>query len=72
MVTVGGGFAQRLTCLSNGCRKPADEFVSEVNKVVAKDITQMVSEMLKSPPSMGSMGDLSRVPRYAEVSRRFG
>ncbi|GMH37030.1 hypothetical protein BSKO_04903 [Bryopsis sp. KO-2023] len=58
--------------LTYGHRKPASDFIAEIKKVSAKDLTGMVSEMLKSPASMASMGDLSKVPRYSDVARRFG
>lgn len=58
--------------LTYGHRKSTSEFISELMKVSASDVTSMVSSMLKSPPSMAAIGNLSCVPHYSNVARRFG
>lgn len=53
------------------CRKPVQEYVTAIEKLQVSDITEAVSKMLKSPPSVAALGDIANIPRYAEVERRF-
>jgi len=32
----------------------------------------VVTKMLKSPPAMAALGNISSVPRYQEIAKRFG
>jgi len=47
------------------------EYVTAIDKLQVSDITQAVSKLLKSPPSVAALGDIANIPRYAEVERRF-
>lgn len=57
--------------LTYGHRKPVQEYVTAIEKLQVSDITQAVSKLLKSPPSVAALGDIANIPRYAEVERRF-
>ena len=47
------------------------EYVTAIEKLQVSDITQAVSKLLKSPPSVAALGDIANIPRYAEVERLF-
>lgn len=53
------------------CRKEVSEYVTAIEKLQVKDITDAVSKLLKSPPSLAALGDIANIPRYAEIERRF-
>ncbi len=53
-------------------RKPVAEFVTELRNLTPKDITAVVGKMLKSPISVAAIGDITDIPRYNELSSRFG
>ncbi|CAD7695334.1 unnamed protein product [Ostreobium quekettii] len=57
--------------LTYGHRKSANEFCTSLMGVTDKDITGMVSSMLKQPPCLVTMGQVSGIPRYTDVARRF-
>lgn len=57
--------------LTYGHRKQVSEYVSAIEKLTTSDITEAVSKLLKSPPSLAALGDIADIPRYAEVERRF-
>ena len=61
-----------LTCRSGACRKPVAEFIGELRALKPKDITAVVGKMLKSPISVASIGDITDIPRYDSLSKRFG
>ncbi len=48
------------------------EFVTELRNLTPKDITAVVGKMLKSPISVAAIGDITDIPRYNELSSRFG
>ncbi|PIA64572.1 hypothetical protein AQUCO_00100209v1 [Aquilegia coerulea] len=52
-------------------RKHVDYFLRAVDHVCLKDIRNIVTKMLSSPLTMASWGDVSNVPSYESVSRRF-
>ena len=53
------------------CRKPVKEFLDAIRALQPKDISSLVSKMIKSPLSMASLGDITNVPRYNAVQSRF-
>ena len=55
-----------------GCRKPVKEFIDAIRAVTPKDISGLVSKMIKTPLSMASLGDIASVPRYNAVQSHFG
>ena len=48
------------------------EFITELRALTPKDITTVVGKMLKSPISVASIGDITDIPRYDALSKRFG
>jgi processing peptidase subunit alpha len=58
--------------LTYGHRKPINEFIQEIEKVSVADVKKAVTEMMKKPPTMATIGDVASVPRYDLVSKRFG
>jgi processing peptidase subunit alpha len=58
--------------LTYGHRKPISEFIAAIQGVTTADITKAVSAMLKTPPTLATVGDISAVPRYDLVVKRFG
>ena len=48
-----------------------DEYVTAIRGLKTSDITDTVSKILKSPPSLAALGDIAEIPRYAEIERRF-
>jgi len=57
--------------LTYGVRKAPSEFIADVQKVTAADLQACAAELLKSPLSMASIGDISKVPAYDLVSNRL-
>jgi hypothetical protein len=57
-----------LLCL---CRKPVPEFTKALDEITAGDITKLVTNMLKAPPSFAGSGNISAMPRYDALLRRF-
>ncbi len=53
------------------CRKQVSEYITAIDKLQVSDITEAVSKLLKSPPSLAALGDIANIPRYAEMERRF-
>lgn len=47
------------------------EFVSALEAITSGDITSLVKTMLKSPPSFAGSGNISAMPRYDALLRRF-
>nr|UER43495.1 insulinase protein alpha 1b [Viscum album] len=57
--------------LTYGERKPLDMFLKAVEEVTLEDITSVVQAILSSPLTMASLGQVSFVPHYESVNRRF-
>lgn len=53
------------------CRKQVDEYVHAIKQLKVSDVTNAVSKLLKSAPSLAAIGDVANIPRYAEIERRF-
>jgi len=47
------------------------EIAQIIDKVTDKDIIRVATQMLKTNPSMAAAGDLSKVPRYDDISNEF-
>ena len=45
--------------------------IKEIDGLTLKDIQMAATEMLKTPLTMVSYGDLAYVPRYEEVAKQF-
>ena len=52
-------------------RKPITEFINHIEKLTVKDISDVVSKMVKKPPTVAVLGDVATVPRYAQIAGRF-
>lgn len=52
-------------------RLPESMFVDTMRKLTPKDITALVSKIIKTPPSLVILGDAVNAPRYDEVAKRF-
>ncbi|XP_042512962.1 mitochondrial-processing peptidase subunit alpha-like isoform X2 [Macadamia integrifolia] len=57
--------------LTYGCRKPVEHFLIAVDELTLSDLGRLVHKILSSPLTMGSWGDVDRVPSYASVSKHF-
>lgn len=57
--------------LTYGHRKPIDGFISEIEAITAADIKNAVQKLLKSPPTLATLGDIGYVPPYDLVAKRF-
>ena len=67
-VAVGLQLLSRILCLR---RKPVPEFTKALDEITAGDITKLVTNMLKAPPSFAGSGNISAMPRYDALLRRF-
>lgn len=52
--------------------KSAKEMCAEIDAVTSADIQRTAQAMLKTTPSVAAFGDLSYLPRYDVVAKRFG
>ncbi len=57
--------------LTYGHRKPISEFINAIQDVKTSDVKAAVTKMLKSPPTLATIGDIANVPRYELVAKRF-
>ncbi|KAJ6803069.1 mitochondrial-processing peptidase subunit alpha-like [Iris pallida] len=57
--------------LTYGERKPVEHFMKTVDEVTLKDITAISEKIISSPLTLASLGDVSNVPSYDSVSRKF-
>eukprot|EP00884_Botryococcus_braunii_P023435 jgi/Botrbrau1/9776/Bobra.85_1s0021.1 len=57
--------------LTYGHRKSTAEFVDAMKGLTPKDVSSVVAAALKTPPSVAALGDISSVPRYDAIARRF-
>lgn len=57
--------------LTYGNRKPVADFLKVVEKLSVKDMSALMGRLFKTPLTMASLGDVSRVPRYDAVAKRF-
>jgi hypothetical protein len=46
-------------------------FVSEIQKLTPDVISKVVGKMLKTPPTVAALGDITNVPRYDAIAARF-
>ena len=53
------------------CRKDFKDFLDVVEGLTEKDITGLMQKLFKSPLTLATMGDVSKVPRYDTVAKRF-
>jgi len=53
------------------CRKPIKEFIDHIEKLTVKDISELVSTLIKKSPTVAALGDVANVPRYAQIESRF-
>ena len=58
-------------CALGTRRKPIKEFVDHIEKLTTKDISELVSTLVKKPPTVAALGDVANVPRYAQIASRF-
>ena len=52
-------------------RKQFKEFLDVVEGLTEKDITGLMQKLFKTPLTLATMGDVSKVPRYDLVAKRF-
>lgn len=52
-------------------RKTVAEFIDLMKGLTPQDVTKLVTKALKSPPSIASLGNISDVPRYDAIARKF-
>lgn len=52
-------------------RHPPQVFIDALEKVTEGDLKTMVKNMIKTPVSIASVGNVAYVPRYSEVQRKF-
>ncbi|XP_038890302.1 mitochondrial-processing peptidase subunit alpha-like [Benincasa hispida] len=57
--------------LTYGERKPVEHFLKAVDEVTLEDIASIAQNLLSSPLTMASYGDVIHVPSYDSVSSKF-
>ncbi|KAK9050772.1 hypothetical protein SSX86_030258 [Deinandra increscens subsp. villosa] len=57
--------------LTYGERKPVEYFLKVIDEVTPEDINSIAKELLSSPLTMASHGDVRNIPTYRSVTRRF-
>jgi len=57
--------------LTYGDRKEVSEFLQIVEQLTVKDISALLNSLFKTPLTLASLGDISKVPRYDAVAKRF-
>jgi len=57
--------------LTYGKHISASEFIEDVKSISVKDISGAVATLLKTPPTLVSIGDVSSMPRVEAVARHF-
>jgi len=58
--------------LAYGSITPAAELCQKITAVTAADIQKVAAKMLKTQASVAALGNISYVPRYDEIAKRFG
>ncbi len=53
-------------------RKSTAEFVEAMRALTPADITSVVTNALKTPVSVAVLGDISSMPRYDAIAKKFG
>ena len=48
-----------------------EDTIKEIDSLTLKDVSAAATEMLKTPLTMASYGDLAYIPRYEEVAKQF-
>eukprot|EP00897_Mesotaenium_endlicherianum_P009431 jgi/Mesen1/8516/ME000480S07866 len=57
--------------LTYGHRKAPKEFISAVEAVTVKDVTNLVKKLAGTPLTLAAYGDVVHVPRYDKIAARF-
>lgn len=57
--------------LTYGCRKPVQYFLRILDELTIDDLVALAQKIISSPLTLGSWGDVDRVPSYDSVSRHF-
>ncbi|CAL8469178.1 g8719 [Coccomyxa elongata] len=57
--------------LTYGHRKPVPEFVKAIKELTPDSLAKIVAKILKTPPTVASLGDISNLPRYDAIAARF-
>ncbi|KAL6006042.1 hypothetical protein ACLOJK_040087 [Asimina triloba] len=57
--------------LTYGERKPIEHFLKAVDEVKLNDITCIAQKMISSPLTMAAYGDVTKVPTYDSVAKKF-
>ncbi len=52
-------------------RKPVPEFVKAIKELTPDSLAKIVAKILKTPPTVASLGDISNLPRYDAIAARF-
>jgi processing peptidase subunit alpha len=52
-------------------RKTVDTFTKEMQAVTPQDLSSLVTKLLKTPPTVATLGDIANVPRYDAIASRF-
>ena len=47
------------------------EFIQEIQKLTPEAMSKLVTKLLKSPPTVATLGDVASVPRYDAIASRF-
>lgn len=47
------------------------EFVKAIQELTPKAIAEVVAKILKTPPTVAVLGDISNIPRYDSIASRF-
>ncbi|XP_020593398.1 mitochondrial-processing peptidase subunit alpha-like [Phalaenopsis equestris] len=57
--------------LTYGERKPIEHFLKAVDEVTLEDLASLTEKIISSPLTLASFGDVTHVPGYESVSRKF-
>ncbi|KAF8407118.1 hypothetical protein HHK36_006243 [Tetracentron sinense] len=57
--------------LTYGERKPVEHFLKAVDEITLKDIASVAQNIISSPLTMASYGDVINIPSYESVSSKF-
>lgn len=52
-------------------RKPVPEFIKAIKALTPDSLAKVVAKILKTPPTVASLGDIANVPRYDAIASRF-
>ncbi|XP_073366755.1 mitochondrial-processing peptidase subunit alpha isoform X3 [Aegilops tauschii subsp. strangulata] len=57
--------------MTYGERKPIEKFLNDVEAITLNDISSTAKNIISTPLTMASWGDVTNVPTYESVSRKF-